>query len=103
MGTQNLLELKANRHIFLGLSAEKKCEEDYLEPLVRILPTVKMGPPEKIQKMKEKKESKKDKRAQRAAKRAKAEEGLLTEHDPFVVRCTIHCLALLSLEHQVEV
>ncbi|CAE7468614.1 unnamed protein product [Symbiodinium natans] len=86
---QNLLEFRENRRIFLALSEEKKCEEDYLESLLRLLPRVSTGQPNRIKAMK------KDGKDKGEA------EPILTKHDPFVLRCCIHCIALLSLEHHL--
>lgn len=85
---QNLLEFRENRRIFLGFSDEKKCEEDYLESLLRLLPRVSTGQPQRIKSMKKTKEKKEP-------------EVVLSDHDPFVCRCCIHCIALLSLEHNL--
>ncbi|CAE7892743.1 unnamed protein product [Symbiodinium sp. KB8] len=49
---QNLLEFRENRRIFLGLSEERKCEEDYLDSLLRLLPRVSTGQPNRIKAMK---------------------------------------------------
>jgi len=98
---QNLLEVPANRRIFLGLSEEKQTEEDYLDPLVRFLPTVKKGGGGRIAGMKSK--SGKKSPTKKGESTRKKEEMLLTDHDPFVVRCCIHSLALLCLEHDEEV
>jgi len=92
---QNLLEISLNRRIFLNIAEERKTEEDYLEPLVRFLPSIKAG------------RGSQKKKASPKAKRGKAK-GLkqgqeLTAHDPFVVRCTIHSIALLCLENHDEV
>jgi len=76
----------------LGLAKEKQCEEDYLEPLMRFLPKVNKGPPKRIIRMKkDKKDNKK-----------KDEDSNLGPHDPFILRTSIHCIALLSLEHSEE-
>lgn len=88
---QHLLELRANRRIFLGLVEEKKCEEDYLEPLTRFLPKVLKGPPKRIARMKKSKPGE-DK-----------EDSNLGPHDPFMLRTSIHCIALLSLEHSEDI
>lgn len=85
---QNLLEFRENRRIFLGFSDEKKCEEDYLESLLRLLPRVSTGQPQRIKAMKKTKEKNEP-------------EVILSDHDPFVCRCCIHCIALLSLEHNL--
>jgi hypothetical protein len=89
---QNLLELSTNRQIFLGIAKEKKTEEDYLEPLIRFLPTIKQkgGGTSKSKKTSPKKKGK-TKEAQE-----------LTAHDPFTVRCCIHSLALLCLEQNED-
>eukprot|EP00931_Biecheleriopsis_adriatica_P096456 TRINITY_DN7010_c0_g1_i1.p1 TRINITY_DN7010_c0_g1~~TRINITY_DN7010_c0_g1_i1.p1 ORF type:complete len:5389 (-),score=1202.56 TRINITY_DN7010_c0_g1_i1:94-16260(-) len=87
---QNLLEFRENRRIFLNLAEEKKCEEDYLETLLRFLPKVSTGAPKRIKAMKKKAAAQKD-----------TGEALLTPHDPFIVRSVIHSAALLSLEHNL--
>lgn len=99
---QQLLELKENRRIFLGLAEEKKCEEDYLEPLARFLPTVSNAPPPR----KAKRISEVAKTSRKKAKPGEAKKGAdvsLSAHDPFIVRTAIHTFALLSLEHNAEV
>ncbi|CAK9059478.1 unnamed protein product [Durusdinium trenchii] len=82
------MEFRENRRIFLGFSDEKKCEEDYLESLLRLLPRVSTGQPQRIKAMKKTKEKNEP-------------EVILSDHDPFVCRCCIHCIALLSLEHNL--
>eukprot|EP00930_Biecheleria_cincta_P042926 TRINITY_DN29538_c0_g1_i1.p1 TRINITY_DN29538_c0_g1~~TRINITY_DN29538_c0_g1_i1.p1 ORF type:complete len:5332 (-),score=1004.55 TRINITY_DN29538_c0_g1_i1:66-16061(-) len=92
---QNLLEFRENRRIFLDLAEEKKCEEDYLETLLRFLPRVMTGQPRKIKAMQKKKAGPtKDKDTD-------VPEATLTPHDPFIVRSCIHSVALLSLEHNL--
>lgn len=92
---QNLLELRSNRHIFLGFAEEKKCEEDYMEPMSRFLPVVTKGPPGKGGKIKKAKKPKLGNQDE--------EECFLSVHDPFIVRSVIQCFALLSLEHRDDV
>ncbi|CAD7957194.1 unnamed protein product [Amoebophrya sp. A120] len=89
---QNLLEYKSNREIFLGKHAEKNIEENYVEVLAQLLPTVKKGVSESMKKMS---------RIQK--RKEESEVGMLTPHDPFITRCIIHCFALISLEHDTEV
>eukprot|EP00392_Amoebophrya_sp_AT5.2_P006240 g6250.t1 len=89
---QNLLEYKSNREIFLGKHPEKSIEENYVEVLAQLLPTVKKGVSESMKKMN---------RVQK--RKEESEVGSLTPHDPFITRCIIHCFALISLEHDTEV
>ncbi|MFM7989297.1 MAG: hypothetical protein ACKPKO_59285, partial [Candidatus Fonsibacter sp.] len=86
--------------IFLGLASERQCEEDYLDPMVKLLPRDRRGPPQKIARMC------KDRREKDGATSKKDDpswETVLTSHDIFVVRCAIHALALFSLEFRPEV
>ncbi|CAE8591234.1 unnamed protein product, partial [Polarella glacialis] len=88
---QNLLEFRENRRIFLGIAEERKCEEDYLDTLIRFLPRVITGQPSRIARMKK-----------NTTKKAKdADEATLAPHDPFICRSCIHSVALLSLEHDI--
>ena len=83
---QNLLEFRTNRQIFLKIHPEKTTEEDYFKALVDILPRQMRGAPEKL-------------RLNQADRElVKFDKPPLTKHDPFVVRCAVHCMALLSLE-----
>ena len=88
---QNLLEYKANREIFLGKHPEKPIEENYLEVLAQLLPTVKKGVSDSMKKM-----------SRLQKRKEESEVGQLTPHDPFITRCIIHCFALLSLEHDED-
>eukprot|EP00439_Symbiodinium_sp_Y106_P057647 s2084_g8.t1 len=68
---------------------ETSSPEDYLDSLLRLLPRVSTGQPNRIKAMKKDGKDKSD------------PEPILTKHDPFVLRCCIHCIALLSLEHHL--
>lgn len=96
---QNALELRANRRIFLNLSDEKNCEEDYLIALVRFMPFVTKGKVEAGQRVR------KEKHKGRISQNPDDDKSTITlsPHDPFIVRCAIHCLALLSLEHAAKI
>jgi hypothetical protein len=88
---QNLLELSINRKIFLGIAEEKSTEEDYMQPLIGFLPTIK-----------QKRGGGKSSRS-KSPKKKKKDDIELTPHDPFTVRCAIHCIALLCLEEDESV
>lgn len=87
---QMMLELRANRRILLGLAEEKKCEEDYLEPMVKFLPRALKGAPRRLLRMTKE-------------KKGKDNDSNLSPHDPFIVRCVIHAISLLSLEHSEDI